>query len=385
MKKLLTSFIALSLAMLSMWCAVASAQTTGKAEDLFRAFSKCDRTFFDILTAEHEIWSQQMTLASYNGVFYPKVPDRLQDGHRIQRFAHPLVVNGVELVGYFDSAYALNLGNRNFDWGFIIKTPKDEAVARLKPLIADQEHFLPTTQGAWQRGEHRFFSQTDDRWLAGSTAMGQPPAPDTVERDFYLINGDYAEANESEVTCSIQGLATADVVHALRPDLDPPALAIAWNDAPAANAVPTVYTAPDDTFKINAPAGWIPNTSVDTLTKNPAQLMLKKTDIGPYLKIRRYNAQDIVDRHAFMRLLLTLPINMLHPSQPLQIQTVQVNGADADEVELQGSIGASTPAHVFAVMLHNDKSVVFLYVLCFDKNYAQYSNEIAQLPAAVQY
>jgi hypothetical protein len=326
------------------------AQTATQSADLIHTFSQCDRAFFDALTAAQTTWSPRIALSQNNGVAYPTVDNRLTEGKRIQRFAQPIDVDGVELVGYFDSAYVAGPLLRAYDWGFLIKGPTSEAATKLRPLIADTAHFQAEPQGSWARGEHRAVAQGETNWQAGATALGVAPAAGTAERDLFMTDGDYAPAGESELTCSVQGFVTQEVIAPLRPDLDAPALALALPNAAAGITEAKTYTSDDHRFKITLPPGWSP---FHTPFAHHSQLTFEKSMIGPVVAVRSYDSGDIVDPRAFlMGVLATTPIGRPNAGS-IKVTQVTLDDAPAVRADYQTMAGNLTMQMSMTIWRHD--------------------------------
>ncbi|OWY40164.1 hypothetical protein CEK28_05380 [Xenophilus sp. AP218F] len=193
--------------------AQASAETLdGKA--MLEAFSRCDASFFSYLSRHAQAAGQLGPTYQQADFLNFKVADRLgADSANTLRFANPLPVGKLSLLGFQDSYSNLGQDGRYYYWGFVLAGKPDAVRQALPASIAGQ---LKPDGALYARGEWRDIGKPG--WQAGSaTPSGQAPKNGTAER-LLLLEAREGQPDESTLLCSLQGSVNPSVLEGIRPD-----------------------------------------------------------------------------------------------------------------------------------------------------------------------
>ncbi|MCZ2398106.1 MAG: hypothetical protein LC100_16400 [Chitinophagales bacterium] len=191
--------------MLSMACAVASAQASTLTESL----SRCDASFFQ------EIYHQKNKLnvlapltIGKNHLAWFKSPANAND--RIW-FTQPLEELNLTISGYYFQTSDLEEINdgKFYYWGMILQNSPQEVMNALNHLKWVKAGDDAITQAMIKEGP-------DSGWKINDQAVsGIAPAKESTEKLLMLSK----DKNGSLLLCSIQGYVTPDMLAEFRPDL----------------------------------------------------------------------------------------------------------------------------------------------------------------------
>jgi len=199
----------------------AHAQIVTTPEQLFTEFSRCDARFFESLR-DARLPVGTLRLSDYGSVKAPTVMSPLQEGGNYQAFEHPLMVNGVRMVGYYNQAESMkDVGNFLF-WGFVVDGAPEDVAKQLKPLIVENTRFVPE-RSAFTRAETRRVGDPISQWRTeGLTGPGVAAPFGFVDRVLMVDSGDSTPSlvGHTTVFCSLQGTVTAPLLQVYRPDLN---------------------------------------------------------------------------------------------------------------------------------------------------------------------
>lgn len=191
--------------MLSMACAVASAQASTLTESL----SRCDASFFQ------EIYHQKnklnvlapLTIGEHHLAWF-KSPANAND--RIW-FTQPLEELNLTISGYYLQTSDLEEINdgKFYYWGMILQNSPQEVMNALNHLKWVKAGDEAITQAMIKEGP-------DSGWKINDQAVsGIAPAKESTEKLLMLSK----DKNGSLLLCSIQGYVTPDMLAEFRPDL----------------------------------------------------------------------------------------------------------------------------------------------------------------------
>ena len=183
---------------------------------LVRELSHCDRSFFVALAGDLYEVSRLGNVEIHRDFAYFKVPNRRIPAQSMVRFHEPLVLDRLEIVGYFDDIVDVNARTSLVSWGFLVRSNVRDAAAALRPYIWDSDR-LRLDDGIYVRSEVWTEAHPELEWQKLVTEAGEPK-PGTMER-VLLIEPSGDSAGLVRVGCSLQGSVTSEMVQSLRPDL----------------------------------------------------------------------------------------------------------------------------------------------------------------------
>jgi hypothetical protein len=184
-------------------------------DNVFRAFSKCDASFFKAMKDEAQTVQALAPTESKGDAMWFKVPDRTDDKTGTVALTGRPTIAGMPVVSYEDSVIDIGSLGLYYTWGFKVRSDMASTVNALKPMIFASERLLKDDL-VYARTELKIGALN---WLPIKTTGGTVPKEGTVERAF-LIEEDEKDKNLSLVTCTIQGSVEVAHLKELRPDID---------------------------------------------------------------------------------------------------------------------------------------------------------------------
>jgi hypothetical protein len=184
-------------------------------DNVFRAFSKCDASFFKAMKDEAQTVQALAPTDSKGDAMWFKVPNRTDDKTGTVALTGRPTIAGMPVVSYEDSVIDIGSLGLYYTWGFKVRGELANAFNLLKPLIFENER-LRKDDSVYVRTELQTGASA---WLPVKTAGGTVPKSGTVERAL-LIEPDDKDKSLAMVTCTIQGSVDATHLKELRPDID---------------------------------------------------------------------------------------------------------------------------------------------------------------------
>lgn len=185
-------------------------------EQTFRAFSRCDATFFASLHTHAATWQNHAPLKQGKNIRWIFVRNRALPSTSTEPLLDAPQVGGFTLLSYFDSFDDLAELGRYLFWGFIVDGPMEQVARGLRPYIAGQEQ-LQFVDGTYARAEKRL----DGRWEPVVAEPGIIPGTRVLERVLILEPYEDAPRTQTRVSCTLQGAVDQPVLEELRPDIPP--------------------------------------------------------------------------------------------------------------------------------------------------------------------
>lgn len=179
--------------------------------ETFSAFSRCDAGFFENLQANASAWEAHAVLNRSTNASWIAVPDRYEDKKNTIALKDPPAVAGVTLSSYFDEFTDMERMGQYLFWGFIADGSPDHVAKQLAPLL-DHPESLRKLGPMHARAE----IWEDGKWTTSFGRSGTVPGTRKLERVFLL---EPHGANQTRVSCSLQGAVDATVLGAIRPDI----------------------------------------------------------------------------------------------------------------------------------------------------------------------
>ncbi len=181
-----------------------------------RELSRCDRTFFEKLGESKSDLESLAPLRFLGPSASFKVPAPEHRTNSRVMFARPVVVEGLNVIGYFDEVLDMPDGMSSYSWGYLIASTVPEAAAKLHGLVWDPMR-LRKDGPVFVRSEIWTYDKPDAGWVRTTTESGVPKRG-TVER-VLLIEPYDGERSFVRFGCSIQGNITDPILRSIRPDL----------------------------------------------------------------------------------------------------------------------------------------------------------------------
>ncbi|WP_416759924.1 hypothetical protein ACNI65_23985 [Roseateles sp. So40a] len=177
--------------------------------------TRCDAGFFNALGAQAEALQAlaPMRKRGSTAIFEVK-----PEGDHVPtvRFSRSVMVEGLEVVGFYDDNNGVPGMLDLHYWGFLVKGKPAEVAKRFKPLIWEASR-LREGGPALVRSEVWTEKRPDDGFRAMVTANEEPPQPGTVERVLLIEEHD---EQLTEFGCSLQSRKMPPaILKAIRPDL----------------------------------------------------------------------------------------------------------------------------------------------------------------------
>lgn len=230
----------LTTAFASLAAFAASAQSPSTLEDSVRDLSKCDASFFRLVGQSRAEMALLGPLVGNGSAMSFAVPDRRHPTRSRVMFERPVVVRGLNIVGFFDEQAEFDLGMSAYSWGYLIENRVENRESNGDPATTEKsvqkivEKTIEKTAEAWKplvweaerlrhgdevyvRSEVHSHDRPAAGWARVATQSGLPK-PRTVER-VLLIEPYDGETRFIRFGCSIQGHVVDPIVRELRPDL----------------------------------------------------------------------------------------------------------------------------------------------------------------------
>lgn len=198
------------------FCGIARAQQTAPQLPVAE-LTRCDASFFNAIAAQAEPLKRIAPLKSRGSVATFDVPKPEGDGAPTLMFAKPVVVEGLEVVGFYDDSNGIPGVLDMHYWGFLVKASPSEVGRRFKPLIWEAERLRAAPEDSFVRSEIWLEKRAADGFRAARTQSGSAPRPGTVERVLLI---EEREDKLTEFGCSLQGPKVPEaLLRDIRPDL----------------------------------------------------------------------------------------------------------------------------------------------------------------------
>ncbi len=186
----------------------------GALDATFKAFTRCDGTFFSRLHAHAPAWKKHVGLKSAGSISWIPVGERAYNEANFAPLRNAPQVGGVKLLSYFDKSIDLDLLGNYLFWGFVVEGSPDKVAQQLRPLIDQAAHLKPVN-ALYARGEVR----KDGLWQPVATLSGDAPGRSRLERVLILEPDEGSQGGRTRVTCTLQGAVDSAVMTELRPDI----------------------------------------------------------------------------------------------------------------------------------------------------------------------
>lgn len=198
---------------------MASISTFANAETplevTFKAFSKCDNSFFAEMGNNAEAMQQLAPVKSKGPFSWFEVKNRRDDSANQSKLPESALVGNIPVLGYQDQATLLGGDGNYYFWGFRMRgTPKDVLEAT-RPFLHESKQ-IQLNGTVYVRSE---VSVLDSPFRISKPVTGIPKSFST-ER-VLLIEEDAADAigPVTKVFCSLQGYLSRKKLEDIRPDL----------------------------------------------------------------------------------------------------------------------------------------------------------------------
>lgn len=186
-------------------------------DNVFRAFSKCDASFFKAMKDEVQTIQGLAPLESKGDAMWFKVSDRKDEKKRAVALLGKPTIAGLPVVSYVENVVDLSGVGQFYFWGFSIKGSFSNVLEKLSVLdnsLFQGERFVKNA-----RLHIRTELKPGVSVLLPINTTSELSETELVKRAF-LIEPDDDDQNVMQVLCSLQGLVGADHLEALRPDID---------------------------------------------------------------------------------------------------------------------------------------------------------------------
>lgn len=204
---------------------LAHADAPFDAHEMLRRFDACDGTFFAYLAQHRATLGALAPMRGGDRAAAFQVEDRQGEETAYVAFRRPIEVDGIRLLGYFDSEVDLQILGRYVSWGFVT----DQTPAQLGRYAY---RHLPQGRRLAYVAQDDSFVRVDRREQGGDWHAVADPAAESgkavglgaVERD-QLIERVPATLKRmtgarAEITCSLQGAVDEALLRQSRPDLN---------------------------------------------------------------------------------------------------------------------------------------------------------------------
>ena len=159
-----------------------------------------------------------------------------------------------------------------------------------------------------------------------------------------------------------------------------PSAQIPVNNAQALPTTPTTMLSKDGSFKITLPAGWI-----QAPPPSPSQqLFAKNSLIDAGLLMTSVNSDDVQDWQTYAESQRVKMVGNLSQSTSSEIRKIKVNGFDALQADIGGTLKSGVKIHYLGTFIKTDKQLIQLLTWCFESRFAANRNEFESLPAGLQ-
>ncbi|TLX62419.1 hypothetical protein DN820_16515 [Stutzerimonas nosocomialis] len=181
--------------------------------DTFRAFARCDASFFASLKANADVWGSHAPLEHSDHATWIAVDNRGSRTANSVSLSNSPQVAGMRLLSYFDQS--LDLGSMGYYlyWGFVVEGRAEEAARHIAPLLNER---LQKWDSVYVRSEVK----QGDHWLPIKVQPGSAPGTNRLER-VLLIEPEGSEGDRTRVSCSLQGAVDGALLAGMRPDIPP--------------------------------------------------------------------------------------------------------------------------------------------------------------------
>lgn len=191
--------------------------------DFMQTFTQCNGSMFKLIKKHKTELSQYAPIIEKGHIAYFATDD-----YGWVTFNKPLVINNIELTGYFQ--YQSELDDMEFSeedleqtpiddlqrqdyhfWGFTTNEPNEKRLARkLSPLNLHRHHSLRYTT-------HQVIDDVrkSQKWYTKDLGWGKFPKPYSLELTMYIDGDD----DPVSLTCTMQGEVTPKILKNIRPDL----------------------------------------------------------------------------------------------------------------------------------------------------------------------
>lgn len=201
----------------------AQAQSAGPSpqDAAFRAFLKCDDSFFRMLVQTPGALGPTVAVAARGNAAAPVTghsPTTL--GGAEQRFTAPLALGipALTLTGWHSEVIDQAAEqNTLLFWGFQVAATPQAVVEALRAVPDAAGRLSAHGSGLWARSEMRWMD--DDRPNAWHTGGAPGPTPKGMVERVLMVRADPAHADGSTIYCSLQGALTGRLLRSQRPDL----------------------------------------------------------------------------------------------------------------------------------------------------------------------
>ena len=143
---------------------------------------------------------------------------------------------------------------------------------------------------------------------------------------------------------------------------------------------PTTVVGQDGFFKITLPAGWMqttpPSASYQLAARNPAA--------ETYLMISSVKTADIADWLTFSENLKAKLISNLAQSTSSETAKIKVNGFDALQADIAGTLKNGVKVHYLGTIIKTDQNLLYLLSWTTESKFVASRGEFEALPAAMQ-
>ena len=152
------------------------------------------------------------------------------------------------------------------------------------------------------------------------------------------------------------------------------------NNAQVLPTTPTTMLSKDGSFKITLPAGWI-----QAPPPFPSQqLFAKNSLIDAGLLMTSVNSADVQDWQAYAESQRVKMIGNLSQSTSSEIRKIKVNGFDALQADIGGTLKSGVKIHYLGTFIKTDKQFIQLLTWCFESRFSANRAEFESLPAGLQ-
>jgi hypothetical protein len=202
----------ISTAFIAATCFAGAAQAQ-ISTDLFATFSRCDSSFFKQLLQQPIVRMDSAALGQGEGIAWIKVPDRTGKNTTRLRLPENTTLAGLPVVQYLDDITNLEFAGMYYTWGFVIQAPVEVTRRALLPHIYQSQR-LHADDNSYVRVDVKVGTSP---WQAETQAVTQAVGTSKTERAFLIERDDDAE--QTLVSCNLQGKVTPDILREIRPDV----------------------------------------------------------------------------------------------------------------------------------------------------------------------
>lgn len=155
---------------------------------------------------------------------------------------------------------------------------------------------------------------------------------------------------------------------------------VSVNNSQASLGTPTTILSKDGSFKITLRSGWI-QSSPTAVTQ---QLSAKNTLMDAGLQVSSVNSADIQDWSLYAESLRMKLVGNLNESTSSELRKITVNGSNALQYDIGGTLKNGTKVHYLNTIVRTDKQLVYLVSWCFESRFAANRRELELITAGLQ-